>query len=57
MTAPELENTFKSTRFACISSRVADVLAGRASGKILVAAEPSEIALLTLLKQTADGAS
>ena len=45
---PVLENMFKSTIFACISTRVADVLAGNVQSKILVAAEPSEIALLYL---------
>ena len=54
---PGLENTFKSTIFACISNRVAEVLAGNVQSKILVAAEPSEIALFTLLKQRLDGAS
>ena len=47
----------ESTVFACISARVADVLADGVRSKVLVAAEPSEMALLTLLKQTADGVS
>jgi uroporphyrinogen-III synthase len=54
---PELKDRFKNTRFACISGRVADVLADRTSGKILVAEEPTETALLTLLKETTDGVS
>lgn len=52
-----LRNLFKNTIFACISTRIADVLAGKTSGKILVAGEPSETALLSLLKETADDAS
>jgi uroporphyrinogen-III synthase len=51
------EKTFKNTVFACISARVADVLAGSVRSKILVAAEPNEIALFTLLEQTVGGAS
>jgi uroporphyrinogen-III synthase len=54
---PVLAGLFKTTMFACISARVADVLAGKVSGKILVAGEPRETALLALLHETADRAS
>jgi uroporphyrinogen-III synthase len=57
MRQAKLRDLFKNTIFACISIRIADVLAGEASGKILVAEDPSETALLSVLKETADDAS
>jgi uroporphyrinogen-III synthase len=53
----ELRESFKNTIFACISTRVADVVAVKTSGKIVVAGEPSETALLNMLRGTADEAS
>ena len=53
----ELRDSFKNTIFACISTRVTDVVAGKTSGKILVAGEPSETALLSMLRGPADDAS
>lgn len=52
----ELKDLFKNTKFACISARIADALAGKVSGKILVAPEPNETALLALLRETAEPA-
>ncbi|MDQ2634011.1 MAG: uroporphyrinogen-III synthase, partial [Pseudomonadota bacterium] len=46
----ELEDLFRNTIFSCISTRVADVLAGKAPCKILVAREPNETALLSVLQ-------
>jgi uroporphyrinogen-III synthase len=50
MERTELRDFFKNTIFACISDRIADVLAGRGSGRILVAREPGEAALLSELR-------
>ncbi|MEP9387502.1 uroporphyrinogen-III synthase [Mesorhizobium sp. KR9-304] len=53
---PQLENLFENTLFACISDRVAQALGGWPRGRIRIAREPSETALLYLLGHTADGA-
>jgi uroporphyrinogen-III synthase len=50
MEQAELRDLFKNTIFACISTRIAGVLAGKTAGKILVAREPSETSLLSLLQ-------
>jgi uroporphyrinogen-III synthase len=50
MEQSELRDLFKNTIFACISTRIAGVVGGKTSGKILVAGEPNETSLLSLLQ-------
>jgi uroporphyrinogen-III synthase len=52
---PQLEALFENTVFACISGRVAEALGRRPHGRIRIAAEPDEPALLYLLGHAADG--
>jgi uroporphyrinogen-III synthase len=49
MTRPKLSYMFKTTEFLCISARAASVLNGVFHGNILVAGEPNETSLLSLL--------
>lgn len=46
---PELADLFENTEFLCLSARVADALRGNVRSKILIATEPTEDALLSLL--------
>jgi uroporphyrinogen-III synthase len=54
---PELEELFEDAIFACISGRVAEALGGRLRGRIRIAPEPAERALLALLRHKPDEAS
>lgn len=56
MKAEELRGLFESTTMVCISARVAEALTGL-GGKILVAGEPSETALLKALQDAVKPAS
>ena len=46
---PELADLFENTAFLCLSARIAETLQRNGRGKILVAKEPTEDALLSLL--------
>lgn len=54
---PQLESLFENTIFACISDRVAEALGGLPRGRLRVAPEPDETALLSLLGHLPDDAS
>jgi len=53
--APEMKALFDKTTLVCISPRVAELFASSQRGKILVAGEPTETLLLSLLSGPANG--
>lgn len=57
MSRPELSGLFEKSTLVCISSRVANAFGGHPAGKIMVADEPNEEALLALLGEAAGPAS
>lgn len=57
MRRPELEDLFEKAIFACISGRVAEALGGGLDGRVWIAAEPDERALLSLLERARGAAS
>ena len=48
---PKLSHLFENTMFVCLSSRIASVISDRSQAKFLIAAEPTEEALLSLLSK------
>jgi len=52
---PEIKALFDKTTLVCISPRVAELFGGRQRGKILVAGEPTETSLLSLLSGPVKG--
>jgi uroporphyrinogen-III synthase len=48
---PKVSHLFENTTFLCLSPRIASVISNRARAKFLIAAEPTEEALLSLLSK------